>query len=71
MQEVNKYLGKVDGGSTLYDEKVDLYTVKAGDTIQSIAMQFNTKVGVVLELNPKVQATNIIRPGQQLLVPSK
>lgn len=71
MQEDNSYLGKVSGGTMLYDEKVDLYTVKSGDTIQSIAMQFNTKVGVVLELNPKVQATNIIRPGQQLLVPSR
>lgn len=71
MQGVNDYLGQASGGTTLYDEKVDLYTVKANDTLSSIAMQFNTKIGVILELNPKVQETNIIRPGQQLLVPSK
>jgi LysM repeat protein len=44
------------------------YTVQEGDTLDQIALDFNTSVERLLELNPDVEPTEL-RPGQRLRVP--
>jgi lysozyme len=44
------------------------YTVKGGDTLGSIARQFNTTVSVIATAN-NIRNINLIFPGQQLIIP--
>ncbi|HEU5087482.1 MAG TPA: LysM peptidoglycan-binding domain-containing protein, partial [Roseiflexaceae bacterium] len=46
------------------------YTVQPGDTLRSIAEQFNVSVAALLEANDltPAQADNL-RPGQELIIP--
>jgi LysM repeat protein len=44
------------------------YTVKEGDTLDQIALDFNTTVERLLALNPDIEPTEL-RPGQRLRVP--
>jgi LysM repeat protein len=44
------------------------YTVQSGDTLDQIALDFNTTIAKLLELNPEVEPTEL-RPGQRLRVP--
>jgi LysM repeat protein len=44
------------------------YTVQEGDTLDRIALDFDTTVGRLLELNPDIEPTEL-RPGQRLRVP--
>ncbi|HVE84447.1 MAG TPA: LysM peptidoglycan-binding domain-containing protein [Myxococcales bacterium] len=46
-----------------------VYTVQSGDTLWGISQQFGTTVAHLRELNPAVQGTDVIYPGQQLVVP--
>lgn len=46
-----------------------LYTVTWGDTMNKIAVRFNTTVQVLLQLNPKITNPNWIWVGQQIYVP--
>lgn len=62
---------EVTGGTTLYDGALINYTVLPNDTLKSIAEKFGTKTGVLLELNPRIDASLEIRPGQIILVPAK
>jgi LysM repeat protein len=45
-----------------------LYTVVAGDTLNSIANRFNTSVGAILQVNPGLDP-NFIVIGQQICIP--
>jgi LysM repeat protein len=44
------------------------YTVESGDTLDQIALDFDTTVERLLELNPDIEPT-ALRPGQRLRVP--
>jgi LysM repeat protein len=44
------------------------YTVESGDTLDQIALDFDTTVERLLELNPDIEPTEL-RPGQRLRVP--
>jgi LysM repeat protein len=44
------------------------YTVEEGDTLDQIALDFDTTVERLLELNPAVEPTEL-RPGQRIRVP--
>jgi hypothetical protein len=44
------------------------YTVREGDTLDQIALDFDTTVERLLELNPGIEPT-ALRPGQRLRVP--
>jgi LysM repeat protein len=44
------------------------YTVQPGDTLDQIALDFDTTVERLLEVNPQVEPTEL-RPGQRLRVP--
>ena len=44
------------------------YTVESGDTLDQIALNFDTTVERLLELNPDIEPTEL-RPGQRLRVP--
>lgn len=46
------------------------YTVKRGDTLLAIARQFNVSSGELLAANARVDS-NMIRPGQRLLIPGQ
>lgn len=45
------------------------YTVKHGDTLSTIALRFNTSVGVLAELN-NISNINLINVGQVLRLPN-
>lgn len=45
-----------------------LYTVQAGDTISEIAERFDSRIDWILAAN-KRQATDMLRPGDRLLIP--
>ena len=55
-----------NGGATI--STIFKYTVRPGDTLISIAVRFGTNVTALQEAN-KIGADEIIRPGQELLVP--
>jgi LysM repeat protein len=44
------------------------YTVEEGDTLDQIALDFDTTVERLLELNPDIEPTEL-RPGQRVRVP--
>jgi peptidoglycan endopeptidase LytF len=44
------------------------YTIKAGDTLFSLAIQFNTTVNAILALNPGIDPNNL-RVGQIICIP--
>lgn len=44
--------------------KAKTYTVKSGDTMTRIAINFSTSVAALLELNPEIVNANLIRVGQ-------
>jgi LysM repeat protein len=45
-----------------------IYTVRAGDTLFSIAKRFNTAVDALLSIN-KLTARSVIQPGLRLRLP--
>lgn len=48
---------------------VDIYIVKRGDTLRSIATRFDTTVNRLLQLNTAIQNPDVIFEGQRLSVP--
>ena len=44
------------------------YTVKKGDTLNSIAQKYNTTVSKLMSLNPSIKKANLINVGQVLVV---
>jgi uncharacterized protein (TIGR02594 family) len=46
-----------------------IYTVRSGDTIDSIARGLQVEVKDLLALNPQIANPNLIRPGQQIVLP--
>lgn len=44
------------------------YTVKKGDTLNSIAQKYNTTVSKLMRLNPSIKNANLINVGQVLVV---
>jgi LysM repeat protein len=49
----------------------EVYTVKRGDTLRTIAASFDTTVANLLKLNPQIKNANLIYPGQKINVPSE
>ncbi len=45
-----------------------VYTVKSGDTLSQIALDFGTTVSDILCLNPSIQNPNLIFPGEQITI---
>src|SRR5512140_287320 len=45
-----------------------MYTVQPGDTLWGISQKFGTTVAKLRELNPAIQNSDLIYPGQQLVV---
>lgn len=58
-------------GGILYDGALANYTVLPNEDLNAIAKKFGTKVGVLLELNPRIGDQLTVRPGQVILVPAK
>ena len=50
------------------EPNTNTYTVKVGDTLYSIAREFNTTIDAIRDLN--ILNTNILSIGQQLLIPT-
>ena len=48
----------------------DIYIVKRGDTLKSLAADFNTYFSVLLTLNPAITNANLIYEGQRMNVPT-
>jgi LysM repeat protein len=46
----------------------EIYIVKEGDTLYSIADQFNVSIGEIIQLN-NIPRPDLIYPGQRLLIP--
>jgi spore coat assembly protein SafA len=46
-----------------------LYTIKPGDTLYSIAKRFNVSVANLHNANPQIVDPNVIYPGQTLVIP--
>lgn len=44
------------------------YTVQSGDTLSKIAIRYNTSVSSIASLNPSIKNSNLIFPGQRLLI---
>ena len=45
-----------------------IYTVKAGDTLSEIALEYGTTVSNILSLNPSITNPNLIYPGQNITI---
>ena len=52
------------------ESPVTIYTVKSGDSLSKIARQFNTTVEAIVIKNNLINP-NIIRPGQELIIPKR
>lgn len=50
-------------------ENERLYTVRPGDTLAEISVEFNATIDYLLERNPHIIHPNIIIPGQRFVVP--
>ena len=55
------------GGTTTSKKKKQIYRVKAGDTLESIAAKFNTTVDDLLALNPGIDPL-ALSPGEKIRV---
>ncbi|HHW56183.1 MAG TPA: LysM peptidoglycan-binding domain-containing protein [Clostridia bacterium] len=47
-----------------------VYIVKPGDSLWSIAQNFNTTVDAILKANPDIKDPNLIYPGQRIIIPT-
>lgn len=55
------------GSSDTQPQGAEYYTIESGDTLGSIAAQYDTTVEALLALNPDVDP-NALQPGQQIRV---
>ncbi len=46
-----------------------IYTIKTGDTLAGIAKQFNITVSDIIAVNPNLQTSDLITPGQVIKLP--
>lgn len=46
-----------------------IYTIKTGDTLASIAKQYNITVDDIIAVNPNLQKSELITPGQVIKLP--
>ncbi len=46
-----------------------IYTIKAGDTLAKIATEFNITVDDIIAVNPNLQKSDLITPGQVIKLP--
>ncbi|MDO5445516.1 MAG: LysM domain-containing protein [Eubacteriales bacterium] len=60
---------KAVSGGGMYDGPLMNYTVQPGETLKLIADKFATKVLVLQELNPIIDDSLTVKPGQVLQVP--
>jgi len=72
-----RYIDNVDGASDKEDERIadvreiktTSYKIKRGDTLFSVARQFNTKTATLLKLN-KMKKNETLIAGRKILVPA-
>ncbi|MEL6369755.1 MAG: LysM peptidoglycan-binding domain-containing protein [Pseudomonadota bacterium] len=58
------------GLSAIGADVADLYTVRAGDTLNKVAYRFNVSSDAIIAMNPNVDWT-IVKPGDRLRLPTK
>lgn len=58
------------GGPEIPPTGGESYTVRAGDTLASIALRYQVTVGALLAANPQITNPNLIYPGQVLVIPT-
>jgi LysM repeat protein len=46
-----------------------LYRVKSGDTLGRIAERFQVSIDVIMSANPEITSPELIRVGQELIIP--
>lgn len=46
----------------------NIYTIKSGDTLSEIALEYGTTVSNILSLNPSITNPNLIYPGQNIII---
>lgn len=46
----------------------NIYTIKSGDTLSEIALEYGTTVSNILSLNPLITNPNLIYPGQNIII---
>jgi LysM repeat protein len=64
-------INKINVGQVIYlssDTKEDYYFVKKGDTLSSIAKQYNMSLNKLLGLNPDIKNPNLIHIGDKIRV---
>ena len=54
--------------STPSTDNTTVYTVKKGDTLSQIALNYGTTVSSIVSLNPSITNPNLIYPGQKLTI---
>lgn len=47
------------------------YTIQSGDTLLSIAQSFGVTVDAILQANPDITNPELIRPGQEIVIPQQ
>ena len=60
-------LSGTSGAAEKKSKKTRYYRVRAGDTLDAIAIRFHTNVDTLLQLNPKVDQYNL-SPGERVRV---
>jgi LysM repeat protein len=59
-------------GALLYGNNgFNTYIIARGDTLKTLAYQFNTTVDYLVSLNPDITNVNVIYEGQRLVVPAE
>ena len=68
-EEMNQGMGPTISPATPPCPNGQLYTVKPGDSMYTIARQFGIPLSSLIAANPQVSDPNLIFPGQSLCVP--
>ena len=62
---IENELENVAGGAAYGD---NYYTIKRGDTLNSIAAQFHTTVAMLMSLNPQIKRADWITVGETIRI---
>ena len=70
--DIGSRIGGIGFNPLLNRPGPDLYhTVKKGDTINSIASQYQVEVRALLDANPNVRNLGRVQPGMAVVIPEK